>query len=323
VAKKRSRLLLPPEFELVSDPSIASPAAVRLAKLSSELLGAQMHAPSKDRLIFGYQVRLAEKGYASVSLQVRQESWRQELEAFWEPILSVPSINSIFKLGKRLQFPACMVRGQAIQHHPLKHLLMIGALFESVSDFIDYCQCADVMHKSLIRRYKKVSNQSSELAGLVYQQKSLALLRKGKSLRQTAQALGGSVTTLKMIAIRHGIDINRRPHKLFATERRAIWRQLVIGTQAQEIAENIGCSVGAVEQELRYYPEIKDLRRKIRYYRKRHEHRAKLIHTMMSLTLASRGQVQSKARASYTWLFKHDKQWLYQQLPQAIIRKSS
>ncbi|WP_417228452.1 TnsD family Tn7-like transposition protein [Amphritea sp.] len=315
VAKARYQLFLPPEFELTPSPFIASPAAVRLARLSSELFRLKEHIPSNARLVFAYQVRLVEKGYASINLTVRQESWRKELEQFWSSILDDPSIKSIFSLSKRVQFPACMVRRQVTQHHPLKHLLMIGALFETVSDFIDYCQCADSVLDNLAIRHADGLPKPREFK---HWKESLELLRNGSSLRQVAVKMGCSVQLLKSLALRNGIDVNRRTQKLFATERRAIWRKLVVGMSAEAIAEDVGCSAGAVHHELRSYKELKDLRRKIRFYSKRSEHRGKLKKVMRRLALPSRGQVQSKARVSYTWLFKHDKQWLYQQLPKAL-----
>ncbi|KJG05904.1 hypothetical protein UB33_11090 [Photobacterium angustum] len=317
MVRTRSRLLLPPQTDKTTHLSIAPLAAVRLAQLSTELLYSNMKALDSGKVAYCYRVRLAEKGYASIGLKVRQDAWRKELENYWLPVLKEPSIKSVFDLGNGLQFPSCMVRGIAAQHHPLKHLLMIGALFNSVSEFANYYQTADAIHKKLNELHKRKPNKSKDLAELDYQQQVLFQLHNGKSLRQVTQTLGGSVTTVKRIALRHGIEINRRAQKLFEAQRCAIRQLLVIGKSTQDIAKAIGCSVGAVEQELGAYPELKELRRKIRFYRKRGEHRTNLLQTIEDLEVPTRKQVQTVARASYTWLFKHDKEWLYEHLPVA------
>lgn len=315
VIKSRSRLLLPPHVELTSYPPSAPSVAVRLSLLSSELLLSGIKAPCNERLVFAYRVLLADKGFASHNLSVRQAALRADLERFWYPVMGDSSVNSIFQLGSQQQFPTCMVRGYATQRHPLKHLLLIGALFETVHEFLAYCHHADVIYDNLIKRHQKAPKMSQQLTRSTYQQKAVALLRQHYSLRRIVQVLGGNVTTIKLIALKHGIHINRRAHKLFATERRDIWRKLVVGLSVQDIAKNIGCSLAAIQQELRSYPELPELRRKIRFYQKRAEHRAALIKTMNSMVAPTRCQIQSAARASYTWLYKHDKDWLYAHLP--------
>ncbi|WP_026970854.1 TnsD family Tn7-like transposition protein [Aliagarivorans marinus] len=320
VPRSRSRLVLPPQLERAVQLSLAPMVAVQLAQLSRELLDASWSPLGNERLIYAYSVRLAEMGFASANLNVRQQAWRSELEAYWNPLLSEPSLDSVFSLGKRQQFPACMVRGVAANHHPLKHLLMVGALFESVSDFMRFTETAEATHQKVLERHARRIDRDKLRRKLEVEQQTLSKLKAGQSLRRVAKTLGGSVSTFKRIALRGGIEIKRRTQKLFEEERRVIWRKLVIGKSTQDIAAHIGCSVGAVEQELGRYSELPELRSRIRFYHKRGEHRANLVATQNSLKTPSRKQIQDAARASYTWLFKHDKDWLYKQLPEAIPR---
>ncbi|WP_084405017.1 TnsD family Tn7-like transposition protein [Aliagarivorans taiwanensis] len=320
VPRSRSRLVLPPQLERALQFKLAPLVAVRLAQLSRELLEVCWTPLDNEWLIYAYSVRLAEMGFASPNLNVRQQTWRSELEVYWNPLLSEPSLDSVFSLGKRQQFPACIVRGVAANHHPLKHLLMVGALFESVSDFMRFSGTAEVTHQKVIERHaRRIDREKSQLK-LEVEQQTLSKLKTGQSLRQVAKTLGGSVSTFKRIALRGSVEVKRRTQKLFEEERRIIWRKLTIGKSTQAIAAHIGCSVGAVEQELGRYSELPVLRSRIRFYHKRSEHRANLVATQNSLKTPSRKQIQDAARASYTWLFKHDKDWLYKQLPEAIPR---
>ncbi len=320
VSRSRSRLILPPQLEGAVQLRQAPEAAVELAQLSLELLKGHLGSLQSERLSYVYSVRLAEKGFASANLNVKQHAWRAELERHWSPLLSEPSIESIFSLGHCQQFPACMVRGIAANHHPLKHLLMIGVLFESVGDFVRFSEVATDIHQKVIEQNTRTLDSGSQRRKSEIERQAVVKLKAGQSLRQVAKALGGSVSTFKRIALKHGIEIERRTKTLFEEERRAIWRMLVIGKSTQNIAAHIGCSVGAVEQELGRYPELPELRSRIRFYHKRSVHRANLLATQRSLQTQTRKQLQDTARASYTWLFKHDKTWLYEQLPVAVPR---
>ena len=75
------------------------------------------------------------------------------------------------------------------------------------------------------------------------------------------------------------------------------------------------CSVGAVEQILTQFPAVKKLREKLRYYQKRYRHRQSIIFHLRKRSRATRGEIQKQLRASYYWCYKHDKKWLYQNLP--------
>lgn len=67
-------------------------------------------------------------------------------------------------------------------------------------------------------------------------------------------------------------------------------------------------------------PDIKKLRIQIRFKKQRDIHRSAVKECLNSLELPTRGKVQKLQLSAYTWLFKHDKEWLYKALPEAIPR---
>lgn len=89
----------------------------------------------------------------------------------------------------------------------------------------------------------------------------------------------------------------------------------MMGIPAKDIAKELNLSTGAIEQVLTQHPELVEQRKHLRF-------RAKLVKQRKSLSLAmtkfprySRNQLKNKFNASYLWLFKHDKNWLYRHLP--------
>lgn len=318
--KGRSKLILPPSPTIQSDVVPASEEAVYLSRLSSELLNAALPLAPLNSVINGYRQRLIEFDLAISESTIKQVELRNKLENYWQSLLGDQCISSIFALGAGQKYPACIFQGYATQRHPLKHLLLIGYLFSSVYECIDYChQTKDIFIPSL-RHTEKINTQSQTRRSGNLEQSVTALLLEGKSLRNTAKEVGVNLSLIKAISVRKGITIQRRAKKLFSEQRRSIWRKLLIGLPSKEISISLQCSEGAVQKELSCYPELIALRKRVRFYKKRSQHREKLADLKTEKPPLSRGLIQSKARASYTWLYKHDNEWLEKNLPPAIPR---
>jgi hypothetical protein len=83
----------------------------------------------------------------------------------------------------------------------------------------------------------------------------------------------------------------------------------------------LGISQGAVENILKCYSEIKELRTRIRYKAKRDEMLAILEKCIRDNPRFTRNQIKQAENAAYMWLFKHEKSLLNEVLPKAILRK--
>lgn len=318
--KGRNKLILPPSSTTQPDLTLATETAVRLSKLSCELLNDSLSNISINALQNGYKQRLVELAFATSESSIKQRKLREKLEGYWHNIIDEPSISSIFTLGSTHKYPSCIFQGYATQRHPLKHLLLIGCLFESVNECLNYCHQTNDMF--LIPPQKPDTNLTlDQTVQRDFDNSVLTFLQEGRSLRATAKIVGANIAVIKAIAARNQIDIHRRTKTIFAQQRRTMWRQLVIGISTREIAITHHCSEGAVQKELTCYPELIELRKRIRFYKKRTEHREKILSLLDSINMPTRSLLQNRARSSYTWLFKHDKQWLYENLPQSIPRK--
>ncbi len=104
-------------------------------------------------------------------------------------------------------------------------------------------------------------------------------------------------------------------------QKRQILECLQCGDRTSTIATKFSCSLGVVEQLLSQYPQIVEHRNQLRKKILRDKHRASILTLVESVRGSKRGETQSAVRSSYTWLFKHDKQWLYKHLPSAIPHK--
>ncbi|WP_432280201.1 TnsD family Tn7-like transposition protein [Thalassotalea castellviae] len=97
--------------------------------------------------------------------------------------------------------------------------------------------------------------------------------------------------------------------------------KLFKGIPTYVIAKHFKVSVGAVEQILTQHPYIASQRQHFRFREKQLKHRSILSAAMAKNPNYSRTKLKLKVSASYLWLFKNDKQWLYQNLPPSKLNR--
>lgn len=258
-----------------------------------------------------YENQLSKLGFLTTGRRIRQKL----LKAYLRDRLSQLSatskayqlLHSECGLGR---YPECLFYLEHCNHQPLKHLFLIFSLFGSWQAFKAsfYSSVPNIDHV-----------ERSSVTKPIEWAKGFELLNEGKSLRQAAIAIGTTVSTLKIKAQQKGICVDTRPSKVFEDAQRAIWRKLFIGIDCKDIASTMGMSVGAVEKVLSRYPDLVELRRKIRYFSKRQKHRQNLTSSLQNFK--TRNEIKTALSSSYIWLYKHDKKWLYEKLPEAIPRQ--
>lgn len=309
VKKQRGVLVKPPQFECEITSHKANHVAHKLAIMSSALLSEPTGFIHGEPMAQLYVARLQEIGMATGRHHIKQRLLSRALRTYWQPISKEPLVKQIFSLGNGTAFPQTLFYHSDNSFHPLKHLLMIGFLFDSVGTCLNYS-------RPQLTTEKESDNQQTQ-SSLRKEKKALAALEGGSSLRAASRVSGLSVIKVKQLALANKYYVDRRESKLFACERLKIVQALAEGKSTQTIAKAMACSVGAVEQLLTQHPELKLKRAKLRYERKKVFARAHLIMAIKSLdnNRLTRNELKALVGGTYAWLYKHDKEWLYARLP--------
>jgi hypothetical protein len=150
--------------------------------------------------------------------------------------------------------------------------------------------------------------------------KAIDEVQGGLSLRTVANRFRTTVSTLKIKAQQQGVEVNTRPSKIFQDDERAIFRMLSIGGKTQDIAKKFELSVGAIENILTKHHQLKSIRKKIWYSNDFTKHQKILSSFIFAQPNASRNEIKASINGTYMWLYKHEKYWLYENLPQAVPR---
>jgi transposase-like protein len=312
---KRRNLLLPPQIECFGEcESSLSPSIFTnisywfLCQKSIEYF-------NPKQLTDCYRIALFERGLACQSLGIRQEEFRHELKCHYENELKTKEWQQIFESNHTYPYPQQLFYNYNKCHlHPAKHIALIAFLFNSPDEFLSAYQCSKE-NTAIHFQSHQISTEDKRNSVKKITAQIMRLFKKGLSLRKISKHVGLSVISIKSKVLANGGVIKRRESKIFADERRSIFRKLFIGIPTKKIAKQFDISIGAVEQLLTQYPAIVKQRSHFRYREKQVKHRSILTAAMARNPNYSRNSLKLKVSASYLWLFKNDKQWLYKNLP--------
>ena len=269
---------------------------------------------TKTEMTPRYLHQLRELGLTTTCGRIRQKL----LHSFLSEKLAVLSkCSPVYKYlalqSKNECYPECIFYNPESNHQPLKHLLLIHALFESWSAFAA-CECESQCNTSTESHKTNVRKTEPDWKVV------LAQLEKGASMRSVASTFATTVSTVKVKAQQKGIVVDVRPKKIYKTEERAIWRKLFVGVKTHTIAAEYDVSVASIEKILSKHPLLIPLRTRIWYRADFNRHQTNIVEYWKAHPTATRNEIKKHCSASYTWLYKHEKNWLYNNLPEEIPR---
>ena len=312
---KRRNLILPPQAECFGD-NVSTSRPLVFTIFSQWFLSQNevVHFDFKQ-LTDCYRIALFERGLACQSLSVRQYELRCEMVSHYERELKTEDWKRIFESNQTYPYPQPLFYNYNNCHlHPSKHIALIAFLFNSPSEFLSAYYCSKEETAIHFQSHQIPTEDKRNSVKKITAQ-IMRLFYKGFSLRKIAKQVDLSVNAVKSKVLANGGVISRRASKIFADERKAIVRKLFIGMSTKQIANTFGISVGAVEQILTQNPVIVKQRKLLRHREKQIRHRAVLSAAMAVNPNYSRNKLKLKVSASYLWLFKNDKHWLYKNLP--------
>ncbi len=256
---------------------------------------------------------LAQHSLITAAGHVKSEKLKALMSSTWA---KMPQLW-VKQLLADVHYPARLFYNEHHYHHPLKLILLAATIFENWSDFLSCYEKIIRKEMSIAATIEKANHsQKPDLVKLVSSAESLA----GLSLRQLANKWNVSVTTAKNTKLRGGFEIVIRPQFLFRPEVELITKQLHQGLKTEDIARQFGCSKSAIEQILTQNPDLKARRHQLRFQERQSHHRQVIAEASNRPSMQRRGDIQTEYRTSYTWLYKHDREWLYNHIPEEIPR---
>lgn len=312
--KSRRTLTMPPN-DATSEFLPVECAEFKYAVLAGDCHKSSWRILNNRRRITTYFSEMEEHGLVTPGGRIRDLELSNRIYRYWDGIWDRSPFSDFLDVTRGLS-PLSIFRRPDCHHHPIKHFLLIGMLFGTWETFT---KCYISQSPKRPSKYSDTKPESPQPVSKTYAE-ARGFLARGKSLRYVASKTGISVGTARVLAEQDQVPIRTRPSKISAELRREIWRKLYVGMDTQVIAREFGLSCGAIEQILRCHPILAPLRKRIRLYRIRESHRVALKETIEANPSYSRKQIRETQYKAYTWLYRNDRDWLYQQLPAPIPR---
>ncbi|MGE5649285.1 TnsD family Tn7-like transposition protein [Noviherbaspirillum sp. UKPF54] len=291
-----------------------------VARMSAEALtlasDQRIPAPLYDQ----YFDRLLRRNLAVPSQRIRQHQLAQQFYDFWAPLANVPPFDCLLRsLKSESSWLATLCRKPRCNHHPLKHLLLIGLLENNLRFWITEkagnTQVA-VSHATA-RGACNVSSIDQPLRELIETQRI--------SIRKAAIQLGVTVNTALLHAARLGMTVKRRPKKMGDETRERATDALAKGEAIETISSRLHISASTVNRLLAADESLRQQRRFALELVRRRRARIALSEVQAKLPNAGFKELQSNIPADFAWLYRHDRVWLDRQIalqePKAITRE--
>ncbi len=285
-----------------------------LQKLSTQIARSYNYLNAHGKPIFpstAYSQLLQNGGYLTDAGHLRWVDLQREMQAFWHSLFEIFPLDDQDRT-KFFQFVPTLVHTNKRVHY-FKHFLLICFLFSDIQN-VSYAS-----PKSMIENKRVLREQISNSA--VVEASILKLINQGESLREISKSVDRSIGYLIQLARRNSIQTERRSKFITPDIERSIWRQAFMGKHRSEIAENHNCSVGAVEHIIQSHYLLSKWRAHIRHVNQLRKCRTAMLASMQKHPNAPRNEIQKLCRSEYTWLYKFDHNWLYENLPPKLPKK--
>lgn len=187
-----------------------------------------------------------------------------------------------------------LVNGKFAQH-PFKHLLISFMLAENV----------EKNGRATLNIKARESRQTE----------CLDLLKKGMPVLQIHRKTGKSRCYIKQLALLNKLEIKTFPRTIDEFAIKKVLGLAYKGFHREYIANNLGISVGSVEQIISCEPDLVEKRKCYKFESKRRRCRLEIRRCIDRDPTAIKQEIKSQCYAAFHWLYRNDKYWLNNSLP--------
>jgi len=247
-----------------------------------------------------YRCWLESKGYLTQGGNLRWKILKTDLIYFWQTLFN--QIEPVLPLElSEFVFVPSLVHSNHNTHY-IKHVLLMAFLARTPVLFF----------RGPLREVIPSPVVTAEV--IVDEEALLSMLRDGCSMRQVSAKFRCSMGFIKQLALRNQICIECRRQYITSGIERDVWRKAFIGSHRQSIADEFDISVAAVEQIIQSHKGLSQWRHHLIMANRLRVNRQALVEFISTNPSLSRNTIKQQCRA-YMWLYKNDKEWLYENLP--------
>lgn len=326
----RSTFFLPNDPEIVTTRTsiisdLQQPLLQRLSILSAAALTSILPGGYSPQILLAtYQHGLKQQGLLTKCGQVRAREFVKWLRDQYHSIAGLNPFNRIVD-EHHVEGMLRLVRKPRGNFHSVSHLLLIDALFGNWDKFTSVYAWEQQMELRLSLQKTtepEEAHPTCENEALV-----IELARRHKngegSLTALSRELGLDVSTaIRWLGKLGLLEIARRPQVLTHEIRSEIIQSIKCGEPFRQISKAFSLSRATIDRICNEQPKLHETWRAASHERMRKAEREKvelLIRSIPDITLA---EIRRTKNSGYSWLSRHDKEWLKSRLPAKTAHRS-
>ena len=281
----------------------------RLAEFSLKFASCAPATFDVSQLARCYQHGLRNHGFVTVMGSLRLKTLVNEMRSRYsglEDLAGFEALKSVTTDWPGLIGSAARTAPRRV--HPLKHLLMIALVFDTWKDFL-------VSYEEVGSREMEIPQSAAALDTADPTAELVRLVGSGLSISAAAREIGITATTATQIARRAGIRFTQRRKVLKGPHLRQIERLLRRGWPSKHVSEAMGRSVVSINRLLAADPDLKQAWQTAAFLARRKISRKALLTAIQRHPGATVKELREARYRDYTWLYRHDREWLRTAIP--------
>lgn len=307
-----------PPAPLIDRPS---PLLLQLAKLGSMALGGNDSSNEPDALQYAYLHGLKQNGLLTRTGQVRATEFIDRIEKTYRPIANLPPfdriinhrvVDGLLKLVRKPRSPA----------NPVSHLLLINFLFGNWELFTSVLSWEEHIDRPLLSSDAGSSplappdlTPPPHLAGrlsTISQRLTSGNISLTKACKEEGVDIGTAMRWLGKLGY---LRVSKRPKKLNEKLLAEAKELLGKGLPLVQIGKQLGLSKASIDRICTDSPEQFNQWKIANLEWKRMKYRQAFLNAILANPELSRKELRKLNGAGFSWLYRHDQDWLTERLP--------
>lgn len=321
--RRKSCYILPADAEVLAGLPISGlndmnlETILRFANISATLLDIPLPSEySPERVRNAYFHGLKAQGLLTKQGRVRIQEFTRFLSNRFSTIAGIPPFDWIFS-ERHVDGFMRLVRKPRCDFHTTYHVLMIDALFGSWEHFSKVYEWEAAITPA--PDFNSPQHDAPKIETIPNPQVAFvaALVRdEGRSLSSICRECGVDYqTVLRQVAATGSLNIIRRPKVLIAELRTSVVNSLCEGLPLSDIAATHGLSRATIDRICVETTGLHSVWKQARFERVRALERQKMLQFLSKYTNISLANVRKAGNNGYSWLSRHDADWLKSAIP--------
>lgn len=282
-----------------------------IAEISADFANQRGRHFDQRLLRYTYLFQAKEHGWLFTDGSLKLAEFRKLFLDYYRGVDGLPGFEVIQSVtANHGGMLGVLMRQYDSRRHPMKHLLLIAFLFDSVSQF-------DEVYERVQQADQHGGDEAlSELVGESWRFELKRLVEvEGESVSNAAKVIGIHLSVAIRVANQEGIKYQRRSRVLNTELGEEIKVLIAEGLSREEIVEKAGIKKTLLKDLMAREPSLREEWRQKDFERRKNNYRVNFVELAEKFRGVPVKRLRSVSGNGVSWLYRNDRDWLLENLP--------